>query len=188
MDRVPAPLVHRLSQHPRSTDGPVDRIEVSLAHAPGDRLAVCYRVHGAIDAVRVPSRESPLPPERLWAHTCLELFLRPTAGSAYLEWNFSPTGQHARFAFASYRTRAPDSLALPPEISVTVQPRTLTLDARIVLPGGVGATTRLSPTAVIEDATGRLSYWAVHHPADRPDFHHAAGFVLSLPAAPRDSA
>jgi hypothetical protein len=33
---------------------------------------------------------------------------------------------------------------------------------------------------VIEDADGRLSYWSAAHPDGRPDFHHAAGFVVEL--------
>ena len=33
---------------------------------------------------------------------------------------------------------------------------------------------------VIEDRAGQLSYWALKHPREEPDFHHADGFVLSL--------
>jgi hypothetical protein len=40
---------------------------------------------------------------------------------------------------------------------------------------------RLAITAVIEDSQGALSYWALAHPASRPDFHHHNGFVLELP-------
>ena len=34
--------------------------------------------------------------------------------------------------------------------------------------------------AVVEETDGRLSYWALTHPAERPDFHHRDGFVLPL--------
>ncbi len=40
---------------------------------------------------------------------------------------------------------------------------------------------RLALSAVIEETDGRLSYWALAHPAAKPDFHHAEAFVLSLP-------
>jgi hypothetical protein len=30
---------------------------------------------------------------------------------------------------------------------------------------------------VLETLDGQLSYWALHHPAERPDFHHRAGLV-----------
>jgi hypothetical protein len=37
-------------------------------------------------------------------------------------------------------------------------------------------------SAVIEAADGALSYWALRHPAGRPDFHHPDCFALDLPA------
>ena len=48
---------------------------------------------------------------------------------------------------------------------------------------------RVALSTVVEDQEGRLSYWALRHPAGRPDFHHAEGFSLALelpsqPASP----
>lgn len=37
-------------------------------------------------------------------------------------------------------------------------------------------------SAVIEEADGTKSYWALAHPPGKPDFHHPDGFVLALPA------
>jgi hypothetical protein len=34
--------------------------------------------------------------------------------------------------------------------------------------------------AVIEDDAGGLSYWALQHTSDKPDFHHPNGFVLEV--------
>jgi hypothetical protein len=39
---------------------------------------------------------------------------------------------------------------------------------------------RLGLAAVIEDKAQVLSYWALKHPAEKPDFHHADGFVIEL--------
>jgi hypothetical protein len=39
----------------------------------------------------------------------------------------------------------------------------------------------LNVTAVIEEMNGQKSYWALAHPAAKPDFHNANGFVLELP-------
>jgi hypothetical protein len=33
--------------------------------------------------------------------------------------------------------------------------------------------------AVVETTRG-ISYWALHHPADKPDFHHPDSFALRL--------
>ncbi len=37
---------------------------------------------------------------------------------------------------------------------------------------------RLALSAVIEEVRGRLSYWALTHPSQKPDFHHEAGFLV----------
>ena len=39
---------------------------------------------------------------------------------------------------------------------------------------------RLGLTAVIEDRAQGLSYWALQHVAEKPDFHHADSFVVAL--------
>ncbi len=45
---------------------------------------------------------------------------------------------------------------------------------------GWGGRTLAAITAVIEEADGTKSYWALAHPAEKPDFHHPDGFVLEL--------
>jgi len=39
---------------------------------------------------------------------------------------------------------------------------------------------RLALAAVVEDERGMLSYWALRHPAGKPDFHHPDAFALEL--------
>jgi hypothetical protein len=39
---------------------------------------------------------------------------------------------------------------------------------------------RLGLSAVIEDTSGRMSYWALAHPAGKPDFHHLDCFAYEL--------
>jgi hypothetical protein len=39
---------------------------------------------------------------------------------------------------------------------------------------------KLALTAVVEDDSGNLSYWALRHAPGKPDFHHPNGFVLEL--------
>ena len=41
----------------------------------------------------------------------------------------------------------------------------------------------LGLAAVIEERTGKKSYWALNHPEGEPDFHHPDCFALRLPAA-----
>ena len=42
---------------------------------------------------------------------------------------------------------------------------------------------RLGLSAVIEDANGDISYWALAHPPGKPDFHHADGFACEFSPA-----
>ena len=57
----------------------------------------------------------------------------------------------------------------------------LELDAKIspdFLPPG--RSLRLGLSAVLEDADGVLSYWALRHPPGKPDFHHTDAFATQL--------
>lgn len=38
-------------------------------------------------------------------------------------------------------------------------------------------------SAVIEEAEGTRSYWALAHPADKPDFHHPDSFACDIPVS-----
>ena len=133
----------------------------------GAVIVVEYRVCAALDQLRVPDRSAPLDPDRLWAHTCFELFVG-TAGERYVEHNFSPTGQVACFAFARYRERLTESRDFEVETSITRDATQLILRAHVELPRD---TERLAPTVVLEHADGRTTYWALRHLGPRPDFH-----------------
>jgi hypothetical protein len=166
----------RLQPHPST---PCDAVEVSAEiEVADDRLVLRYAIVGALERLRIPDTE--LDPERLWAHTCCELFVAPMQGERYVEWNLSPTGQIARFAFSRYRQRIPAAPDAGASSVVARQGRALRIAASVPLPPELGETIRVSITAVIEDAAGALSYWALAHPSVRPDFHHDGGFVLIL--------
>jgi hypothetical protein len=74
-----------------------------------------------------------------------------------------------------------------PSITLERTPGSLTLNAwvpRALLPV---RPTAIGLTAVIETRNGDVSHWALHHPrADRPDFHHPAGWTHrpDLPSFP----
>jgi hypothetical protein len=114
--------------------------------------------------------------ERLWQHTCCEIFVAPQAGAAYHEFNFSPSGEWAAYAFERYREGGSLTVA-DPGIAVRRSAQRLQLDASIRIEAGKLA---LGLAAVIEEQDGRLSYWALRHPAGKPDFHHREAFALEL--------
>lgn len=45
----------------------------------------------------------------------------------------------------------------------------------------IGADCEIAISAVIEETDGTKSYWALAHPAGKPDFHHPTCFAATLP-------
>ncbi|HOY03358.1 MAG TPA: DOMON-like domain-containing protein [Zoogloea sp.] len=177
---MPLPPPLDLVCHPAAPDPCVRRIGVTVAREADGGLDVRYRLEGALDGLRLPA--GGLPVERLWAHTCFELFVLAEGGEAYREFNFSPGGQWMCFDFSAYRARI-DSPAMPaPQLDWQRSGDALTLALTLpasALPAGA---LRLGITAVVEHADGSHRYWALGHPPGKPDFHHRDGFALALPA------
>ena len=142
-------------------------------------LRVAYRVVGDLAAVRVPPPAPARRTDRLWEHTCFEAFVAVDGEPGYVELNAAPSGAWAVFGFARYRERVTDPAGEP---SVAIQRSPDALDVAATLPCPASAL-RVGLTAVIERTDGRTSYWALAHPSNRPDFHHADGFVARVPEA-----
>jgi hypothetical protein len=157
----------------------------SVAVRANGALALAFSVEGDIGRLRVPVPVGPRRTDGLWRHTCFEAFVMAGMGPGYSELNFSPSGEWAAYAFRRYRDGGPLDVAVEPAIVVRHDPDRLQVDA--VVPAGAipprrdGAALRLGLAAVLENVDGSLSYWALRHPAGRPDFHHADGFVLEVP-------
>jgi hypothetical protein len=177
-----------LKCHPSVRPEAVGAIQALVRRPAGAELQITYRLHGDVSRIRVPQCGVPCFAMRLWRHTCFEAFIATAGRAAYHEFNFAPSGEWAVYVFHSYRDGAPfaDEKARP-RIAVCSTGGLLELDAVIRLDGlsavHSGASLRIGLSAVIEAGDG-LSYWALHHPADEPDFHHADGFALELEAPP----
>jgi hypothetical protein len=150
-------------------------------------LRFAYRLVGSLARVRVPAASPSRRADRLWEHTCFEAFVGLAGAPAYVELNFAPSGAWALYRFDRYREGAPlvpDEVA--PRIAVVRGPEHLDLEATVALdawPPAYGtAALCIGLTAVVETTDGRLSYWALRHPAAMPDFHHADGFAVRLAA------
>jgi hypothetical protein len=155
-------------------------------------LDLTFVLSGPLDRLRIPPR-TPMPTkiDRLWEHTCFEAFLARDAGNSYLEINLSPSGNWAAYAFDGYRERALRDPDVRPEVRLESDSAALTLTARLRLPAGwcaPGTGLRVGLCAVVEAIDGSLSYWALRHAAERPDFHHPDGFALVLDRGLRLSA
>lgn len=151
---------------------------------------VRYAIEGDIDAIAIPARQAPGVADDLWRHTCCEAFVAGNDAPGYVEFNFSPSGKWAVYRFTRQRERASPATAadaFDPHITVCRGETKLELDAVIRLdrlwPRRAGVTLRMGLSAVIEDRHGTLSYWALKHPLDKPDFHHPDSFALELDEA-----
>jgi hypothetical protein len=148
-------------------------------------LTVTYSLEGDLARLRVPRPRPPCIAERLWQHTCCELFVACTGLPAYHEFNLGPSGEWAAYAFARYRDgRVLADEELNPRVTVRSTAERLELDVLVRLarlsPMHVSARLSLALSAVVEDESGTLSYWALRHPPGKPDFHHPDAFALEL--------
>jgi hypothetical protein len=176
-----------LVPHPAAPAGPVRSVEVDVCRIAPAELCLRYHLEGDIAGLLLPGIAAPARTGELWRQTCFEAFLRLRTG--YCEFNLSPSSQWAAYSFDDYRSGMV-TLDIPaPAIRTEIGEDRLTLRALIDLTG-IDALDResswqLGLAAVIEEKRGRLSYWALAHPSERPDFHHRDCFVLQLPPATR---
>jgi hypothetical protein len=165
-----APLV----AHPADTSGPVRVVTVQFER----REAVMwlrYVVEGEVGAVRWPGAAGPVRKNDLWTTTCFEAFVGTPDG--YVEFNLSPSGAWASYAFDGYRQgmRGADQTVVIAGLDGA--DGMVALEGTIQLPAGAG---RLGLSAVIEASDGSKSFWALAHPVDTPDFHHPDSFSVTL--------
>ncbi len=148
---------------------------------PGRRLRLRYVLRGDPGGLSLPAAGAAMRVDGLWQHTCCEAFVAVPGAAAYREFNFSPSGAWAAYAFDDYRGAA----ALPPgpvpSILLQRSGDALTLSVELAA-AWLPPTPRLALglSAVIETRDAARSYWALAHPAPQPDFHHRAGFTLAL--------
>lgn len=171
--------------HPDAPMPSVRGIGVCARIAPDGALELVFRLAADLSALRIPPQAPACgAADGLWRHTCFELFVAADASAGYHEFNLSPSGRWAAYAFDDYRVRAARVVPAAPTLQLTRGIDRLELVARIppqALPHTApGTALRLAPTTVVEDGDGRLSYWALRHAPGRPDFHHRDGFALTF--------
>lgn len=176
---------HRLIPHPDSRPAVAAQVEVEATRRHGDHLVLRYFVMGKISELLLPPVTPPMRADELWQHTCFEAFLSTAPDGAYYEFNFAPSMQWAAYRFDGYRSgmRIMSGIGTPgikvrPGNSVYELEASLALERLPDLPSDAA---RLGLSAVIEEAGGRKSYWALAHPPGKADFHHSVCFAAKLP-------
>lgn len=164
-----------LIPHPAFPPGPIRRLDVEATRHES-RLCLRFTVKGRVEAVAWPSPTSGGRADDLWRRTCFEAFVSTRDG--YREFNLSPSGQWAVYDFTGYRVGMTQAVDTARQVRFNLEPNWAELEAVIDAPPA-GRTLALS--AVIETLDGAMTYWALAHPSDKPDFHHPDSFVLDLP-------
>jgi hypothetical protein len=179
------PRAAMLLCHPDTCSGAVHGIKVQADWMATGELALSYTLQGEIGRLKIPSPEPLCRADRLWEHTCFEAFVSFKGESPYYEFNFAPSRAWAAYRFRRYRDGEPlQDKNLVTSLTVYGGADKLDLEAlvrlrrlQIIQPK---TRMRLALSAVIEEADGRLSYWALKHPPGKPDFHHPDAFALEI--------
>lgn len=170
-----------LTHHAQSAGSAKLRVDVQ-AFRNGDVLRIRYTLHGLGD-LKIPAASRSTRADELWRHTCLEAFVRSAKDDGYYEFNFAPSTEWAAYRFDGYRQGMRPADVPAPRIEVRRADGRFELRAEVSgLPEGPW---RIGLSAVIEETGGPLSYWALAHPAGKPDFHNADCFALELPETAR---
>lgn len=171
---------HALIRHPGSPGLDLG-IEASVERGASGRLRLAYRMAGEVDAVRLPPSRRPERTDGLWRTTCFEAFVADAAGR-YTEVNVAPSTQWAAYGFDAYRSGMSPAEVGAPRVAAERGRAIVEVWIELNLGGALAAKAwRIGLSAVIEDRAGVISYWALAHPGEKPDFHHPDSFVIELP-------
>ena len=173
-----------LTCHPSTPSETVHAISALVRRSASAELQLTFRLEGDIQRIHIPSPRASRIGTELWRHTCFEAFIAIDGHADYHEFNFSPSGEWTVYAFRGYRDGGPlMNQMIRPDIAVSSDDGRFELDTLVRLDRLSAihprASLRVGLSAVIEADDG-LSYWALHHPAAKPDFHNADSFALSL--------
>jgi hypothetical protein len=176
----------RFELQPHPTTIPEPRFEMwasaerSAAFGKTATLNLWFGVTAPMSRFLVPpAAAKPSRRDNLWQSTCFECFLKGEGEEAYQEWNFSPSGDWAAYDFSAEREgMMAAEIASPPYIRTEDNLTWWGLGATLAIPAEARGT--LSLSAVIEERSGRRSFFALHHPSEQPDFHHPDCFVARL--------
>lgn len=161
-----------------ATTAPAISLEVLLTDR-GDALFISYKLTGDLPAVDLGDTPVHARVVKLWEKTCFELFIK-NERDQYMEFNFSPVFEWNAFFFH----KKGDALAEWPgiqnvKIDILHSLEVFHLIAEIKkadFPQDFFQGCEAGISAVIKERKGRLSYWALSHADQRPNFHHFDSF------------
>jgi hypothetical protein len=176
----------KLAGHPDNPARFHQQVDVTLTRQPDGSLQAAYAIRGLNIDLRIPTPHFPAPADALWRTTCCELFVGTPDRPNYREFNLSPSGQWAVYDFLDTRERSPSvPECTAPDILMQRTEDLLQLNVALTHPAlhsiaQGGNRLCIALTVILEADDGSIAHWALAHPPGKPDFHHPAGFALSL--------
>lgn len=174
--------MYGLVRHPEFPPLKLSQVTATIGIASPHWLKLRWRIEGA-DKLTIPPFAGKARADGLWQTTCFELFLRAPGEGAYVEINLSPSERWAAYDFAGYRAGISER-AMPrdPVCTMRGSGSLAIFDAAIPLAGLPAMPWTFGLSAVLEEEGGTKSYWAIAHPSEKADFHHADCFAATLTA------
>jgi hypothetical protein len=152
-----------------------------------DFLRCRFILSGSLGPLSLPA-QGPAPKQRdeLWRSTCFEVFFARPGETGYWELNISPCGDWNFYSFRDYRQGQESEARVESLASVAERKGSeaysleVTIPLAAILAPHPQAPLQLGVTAVIATTVGDLSYWALRHCGEKPDFHLRESFVLKF--------
>lgn len=174
---------HALTPHPAHPPLTVRSVEARVTGIDDLWLRLRWRIDGSGELV-VPAFAGKGRAEGLWRTTCFEAFLLPDGSGAYVELNLSPSERWNAYQFSARREgMAERAFPREPECTLRQGQSFAIFDAAVPLAGLPARPWAMGFACVLEETGGQLSYWALVHGSDTPDFHDPACFTARLAAA-----
>lgn len=150
----------------------------------GQALSLGYELKGDLGAVVIPGPAArPTRRPGLWEATCFELFLGPRNSQGYWEFNLSPGGHWNVYSFEAYRQGMQEEQGFASLLfSVQSRPDSWRLALEVDLTPIISSAQDLDAgiSAIITAKHGEVTYWALTHPGEQPDFHRRDSFIIEL--------
>ncbi len=171
--------------HPQMTCNVARKIWADAERVDAQLLRCLFRVEGDLAKLCVPPPKQPQRTDFLWQHTCFEAFVQAQDAPAYHELNLSPSGDWAIYGFRNYRDiesigEDSSALCIAAESTASSLRLEVSVDLQALSPTYRKANLRVGLCAVLEEADGNISYWALQHPPGQADFHHTDSFTVQL--------
>ncbi|OQW47306.1 MAG: hypothetical protein A4S09_16050 [Proteobacteria bacterium SG_bin7] len=146
-------------------------------------IDVTFTVTGELSKLYIPDGKSnPQRLDNLWKHTCFETFIKQSSQRNYIEINASPSGDWALYSFTDYHQgMANVSEVNDFKVSSSFDKKkeslkcwyTINLKPFLLPENNLD----IGLSCILETNKGELSYWAINHKNEKPDFHLASNFI-----------